>query len=476
MADLAIRRPDGTIDEIYTAQPHQRRYHESVLPNLIMVGPRGTGKSLCERMDAHMKAMSVPGYRYLIMRRTMPELKKSHLVFVGQEMHRLGGDFHITDSVARYPNGSLGWYGHCDTPADAMKYLSAEYDMVVADEITTFPGELILKMAACVRVPKDSGRIGMLRGGTNPLGVGADFVRQYFLDKNVPLEENEEYRPEEWGVITTSIADNKYLDFEQYTKRLKNLPAHVRKAWLEGEWVVEGAYFTDFRPFKDGEPWHVVTEMPRIDGLPCISQPWVAIYRAIDWGYSPDPAVCLWIAVLPNGRSLVFKERTWRETLAADVAKDIKRESAHLNIVDTFCDPSMLVVDGKGAYSIGELFEINGVPLRPSVNNRDLYGYAIHNYLNTVITEGGESKVPHPQLGILAPMGPYGCPNLIKTLPLLRIDPSHPSRIANGDDHWVVALAYFCMGQASPAQRRDLNAVPQWMRPKRQRSSLLVTG
>lgn len=448
---------NGQPDVLYCAQPQQRRYHEWAIPNGILIGPRGTGKSLCQRMDLHLRAMRVPGLRYLIIRRTNGELKKSHpFDIVANEMNRLGGDFHMTDQLSRYPNGSRGYWGHCDTIADTDKYLSTQYDIVNPDEIVTFPQELIIRMMSCVRVPKDSGRIGMLRGGMNKLGTGAEFIKRYFVDKNIKAEDNADYHPEDYGVLSMLHRDNRYLDLDQYRRRLSIQPEHVRKAWLDDEWVIEGAYFTDFRPSMSGEPWHVIHQMPQVNGRPFLGQQWVNIYRAIDWGYDPDPAVCLWIAVLPNKRAVVFKERTWRRTNASDVAIQIRALSEGMRITETVCDPTMIINDGKGTYSIGEIFENNGVPLTASINKRDLYGYAIHDYLNTVIDE-------KPKLQILSDQGAYGCPQLIKTLPMMRIDPKDPNKMADGDDHWVCALAYHCMGGSMPAQAPTSTTRAPWM-------------
>lgn len=471
-ATLWVRRNDGTPDVLYTAQPHQLPYHLSATPNVIMVGPRGTGKSLCMRMDAHMRALSVTGYRYLIIRRQFRELKLSHLQFIKEEMVRLGGDFNLGDSIAYYPNGSLGYFGYCDTPADMHRYLSAEYDLVVGDEVATFSEEILLKMLSCVRVPKDSGRIGMFRGGSNKLGPGAEFMRRYFYEKSISLEENEEYRPEDYEAIDHKWGDNKRIDLDQYRRRLSALGEQTRKAWLDNEWVIEGAYFNDFRPVKNGQEWHVVEDMPtaKYEGntIPLMKLPFVRFYRAIDWGYDPDPAVCLWFAVLPNRRVLVFREKSWRKTNAADVARQIKQMSEGMRIVETFSDPTMLLNDGKGQYCLGEIFEQNGVPLTPSMNKRDYYGVAIHQYLNTEI-DG------LPQLQILADNGYEGCKQLIRTLPLQQVDPKDPNMLADGNDHWVVTLAYFCMGGATPlaaaATKREL---PRWMVPKSLRPRMMV--
>lgn len=460
----------GVPDVLYTAQPHQIPYHESSIPNLLMIGPRGSGKTLAMRMNAHMRAMAIPGYTYLIMRRTTPELKKSHLIYIDNEMQRLGGDYHHTDMQAKYPNGSIGFFGHMDNPRDAARYLSAQYDEVIPDEIVTFTGEQILKIASCVRVTVESGRVGMLRGGMNKLGVGAEFVKKYFVDKTVSPEENDDYRPEEWGVIAHRFSDNAYIDQEQYRRRLAALPEHVRKAWLDDEWVIEGAYFPDFRPSKDGKPWHVIHELPTVQGQPLLDVPWVSIYRAIDWGYDPDPATCLWIAVLPSKRHIIFKERRWRRTLAADVALAIKHESEGMRIVETKCDPTMLIEDGKGEFSIGDIFERNGIPLTPSQNKRDVYGYAIHNALNTEIQLGNGETVP--MLQILADTGYLGCPNLIRTIPQAVVDSKDPNKLGDGDDHEICAAAYHFMGQGEGRPDPVAKAVMPWMLPRHMRKKM----
>jgi len=209
-------------------------------------------------------------------------------------------------------------------------------------------------------------------------------------------------------------------------------------------------------------PWHVIEDMPTLNGQPILNYPWINIYRAVDWGFFPDPAVCLWIAVLPNKVAIVFKERSWLRTLATDVAAEIKRESVDMRVAETFCDPTMFIKTGVSTFSVGELFEQAGVPLSQSINRRDFLGYAIHQYLNEII-DG------RPKLQIVQPMGAYGCKDLIRTLPQIRMDPADATKMANGDDHWAVALAYFCSGSPAPSQHPLHTTVPFWMRKKPRR-------
>jgi hypothetical protein len=391
----------------------------------------------------------------------MPELRRSHLVYVDYEMKLLGGYFLHTTFTAMYPNGSSLTFAHCETSADVMNFLSSQYGFIGLDELSTFELNQFLQISAAARAPANAPYQAVIRCSSNPLGVGSDWMYDWFVDKTVRLEDFPDYNPDDYEMQFSTLEDNIHLDRKRYADRLKNLPEHIRRAWLLGERVVEGMYFMDFLPRKEDRDWHVVRELPLVGGRSILDKQWLNIYRALDWGYYPDPAVCLWIAVLPNKRALVFKECVWRKTLAADVAKAIKRESEGMRVVETVCDSSMDITTGVSPFSIKDIFEQNGVPLRPCENDREEFGYAIHDYLNTIIVEG-ETEYPQVQILKSTEQG-LGCPNLIRTLPRLRMDPKNPKKIAAGDDHYAVALAYFCTAQAAPSHDPVKPLVPRWM-------------
>lgn len=467
-AVLSVTDLAGVEHILYEPQDHQVKFHASQAPNLLALGTRGTGKSLMLRMDAILRCLLIPNFRALILRRTMPELRKSHLGDIPYEMEMLGGVFLQTTFQAKFPNGSTITFAHCEKDSDILSFLSSQYGFIGFDELSTFTLEQFLLISAAARAPEGCGYTAVVRAGSNPLGIGADWMYAWFVDKDVNVEDYPDYNPLDFEMQFSTLEDNKYMDKKKYEARLRNLPAHVRRAWLLGERVILGVYFEDFlKTGEGGIPWHVLQQLPRWKDDSILDVPWLSIYRAMDWGYFPDPAVCLWVAVLPNKKAVVFKERTWRRTLAADVAKDIKRESEGMRIVETFCDPSMFIKTGVAPYSIGEIIETNGVPLTPLHNDRALFGYAIHEYLNTMVEEGEGMLVP--QLGIIKGYGPNlptGCTELIRTLPMMRMDKNDPRKIADGDDHWVVALAYFCMGQAPPSRDPQQPTTKRWMRPK----------
>jgi hypothetical protein len=130
-------------------------------------------------------------------------------------------------------------------------------------------------------------------------------------------------------------------------------------------------------------------------------------------------------------------------TVATEVAHEVIGSSGDLDIVQTYCDPSMFNGSRSGAVSIGDVFEQSGVPLTPSINNRADAGTAIHTALCTILGDG------LPQLQIWR----EGCPELLRSLPQLQANPAHPDRIADSEvDHHPLALAYFLLG-AGPRHR-----------------------
>lgn len=456
---VAIINEHGETVVLYEPQEHQKLGHESDTSNLLALGTRDTGKSVWLRWDAIIRCLMFPGFKALILRRKLTDLRKSHLLFIGAEMKALGGKYRETTMDCIFPNGSVLQFSHCESDADINNYLSSEWDYIGFDELVTFSLDQFLRICAAARTVVGKPYKALVRGCSNTLGPGADWMFQWFVDHNVDYGEYPDYNPDDFEMQFSTLDQNKYANRKEVEARLRNLPDHVRRSWLYGERVMEGSYFSDFRKSKeDGTPWHVIKTEPMWKGQHLSNVPWISVYRGIDWGYFPDPAVCLWIAVLPNTHEIVFKERTWRRTLARDVAREIKMASAGMNIVDSFADPTMFIKTGSDPFSIAEQFEQNGVPVTASQNDRELYGYAIHQHLNTMVDD-------HPQVQIVE----YACPELIRTLPILQMDKADPRKIADGPDHHAVSLAYYCMGKAMPSRDPVVSAIPKWMQQKYRR-------
>lgn len=469
---------DGVKKWLFLPSPKQTVCMESQAPNLFIYGNRGGGKSVAMRWLCHQLAIAVPGFKYAILRTSFPELMKNHIENLENEMNLFGGEklgfrYHKTDHICYYPNGSIGYYAQCANDADVKKILGAEVAMVIFDEAPTFEWEHMRLIAASIRVTEGSDLIPMTRYVGNPIGNSIDELWKHFVDKDVDLKNDPEYRPDEWEVIEIHVQDNPHLNAKQYWKQFSGLPAHYIKAWKEGIRVEEDALF-EFLPKKDGKPYHVIREVPRITDSDGNRRPlfrvvngvydfpdWVKIYRAYDHGYYPDPAVCLWFAVYGN-RILCFKEMTWYRVLSKDIAKEIVAESRGMRVVTTYCDPSLDVQDGSDAESIKDKFESNGVPMDNAINDRELFADAIHNLLADEVAPG----VPRTQF--IEKL----CPNTVKYIPRMKYNERNPAAMADHkQDHWPVACAYFGMMKIPNTQPGKTNKPRRWMIPKSGKAS-----
>lgn len=271
---LVVTLPDGSPYVLYepTSAKHVA-FHKSHKKNLLAYGNRGGGKSTLLRFDAHMRALSVPNVNLILVRRTFPELMKSHLIYVGQEMKLLGGDYNKTEHIAYYPNNSKLFFSHVSSESDALNLLSAEFLAAYFDELSTIPWDFFMKLCASVRVRKETGLLAVVRAATNPLGPSAAELFSYFVNRDVDPETDPDYDPTEYGAIKIQMEDNTHIDQEQYKKRFAGMPAYLKKAWLEGEFAMENQLF-DFRPTKDGKPYHVIKDLPMIGGRPIVGEAW----------------------------------------------------------------------------------------------------------------------------------------------------------------------------------------------------------
>lgn len=457
---------DGEV--FYCPTPKGQEYHAADQPRVLFWGGRGSGKSFTGRMDAHMRALATPGFKYCILRRTFPELEKSHLIDIGREMNTLGGRYLAGTHVAHYHNGSVGFFSHCSTQQDVLNLLSSEFHLMFFDEISTFEWEMFTKLSASCRVPEKMreqyGIRALVRAATNPLGCSAEQVNRYWVTKEVDDDEN--YKPEDWHQIKANIEDNPYLNKEEYLKQFVGNPLHVRKAWIDGEFSLENALF-EVRQTKNGEPYHYVPYID-LDGIVKNAQ----IYRAFDMGYFPDPAVCLWIAHLGH-RYIVFHEKLWFKTVISDIAADIKAEDEKLGITRvaiTYCDPTLDIKTGQDVHTMKDIFEMNGISMESSINNREHFAHAIHTALSEVAEpadpEIGKLEVPRLQIYT---RNKIGCYYLAKTLPLQKYDEKHPLKLADHpQDHATVALAYFLISSGS-MEKSNMSTpakIRRWMQPK----------
>lgn len=483
------RTVNGKVKWLFVPTPSQTVAMEATETNLFIYSNRGSGKSHVMRWMCHALALAIPGYKYAILRTSFPELTLNHLIFLKDEMDSMGGEaegyyYHKTEHICYYANGSMGFFRQAETDEQVKNVLGVEMFLCVFDEAPTFKWEHMAMIAASVRVPAGSGLKPLKRYLGNPIGECIDELWMYFVDKDVDLLKDPEYRQEDWRAIKLRLEDNVHLDIVAYRKSLAGagLPEHIRKAWLDGERADEKAMFAFFTN-KDGKPYHVVSEFPRWgeSNRQVISHDtegwhipdWVKIYRSYDHGYHPDPAVCVWFAII--GRMIVvFKEKTWLRTIVEDIADDIVKESKGMKVSMTYCDPTIDINTGADIETMRDKMENHGVPMEPSVNSREHYAAAIHSALQSEIEWGsGDTMVRKPRIVFLQGSG-IGVPLTIKYLPMMRYDDKNPMEMADHrHDHLPIACAYFLMSVIPTTKNVVVGPPKKWLQPKKSERKVL---
>lgn len=451
-------KPDGTEEVLYEPTEKGKLFHQAEEHFVLGEGGRNSGKSFALRWDAHLRCMMQPGFRALLLRRTFPQLRGSHFDKAEREGALLGcpKPFHKSEYYLTYSNGSKLQFGHCESDSAVMDYLSQEWDWIGFDELTTFTFDQFIRISASARSAVTSGRKAYVRAATNPVGIGASWVKRYFIDKNVSETENPGYDPRDYRSIKMNIGDNPHADLDAYTKILSSQPNEsLRRAYRDGEWLVEGQFFAEFRENTlDGKPWHVIPELPLYKGIPLLQCEWLNIVRVVDWGFSEaEPGYCGWIAMLPDNSAILFKEWVFHGLTEEEVADGIKERSEGMHIRMTLCDPRMCAeVVGE---STAEIFGRRGVPVIPADNKREQGWLRMHTWLMAT-TFIGTTEVPRlrflgPQLGD----NTLGAGYAIRSIPSLQVDPKCPSdtfQQTGVEDHAADAIRYWASNRPAPSR------------------------
>lgn len=242
---------DGDNPWFYLPTPAQVELDESLIPNLLFGGAAGVSKSRGLRELAYRRCMDIPNYHVLLLRRTYPELDKTHLRAMAVEEAEVGAKYQAQQRTLKWPSGSLIEAGHCDSKQDMYKYLSTEYDAILFDEGSTFERAVILEICSRARTSKPqviAAGGALVRIGSNPGGVGALFLKDFYIDKKPDADEFPLYNRSDYGYIAGTLRDNPYLD-PSYKARLEQLPKDRQKQLLDGDWsVFAGQFFGMFNP------------------------------------------------------------------------------------------------------------------------------------------------------------------------------------------------------------------------------------
>lgn len=409
--------------------PKQIEFFQAEARHIGYGGARGGGKSWAGRRKAVLLCMNYDNLKGLILRRTMPELRNNHIIPLRAELYGYA-NYNAEEKAFIFPNGSRLALGYCDNEGDLNQYQGQEVDFIIFEEATHFPEEWITFIRTSLRTTRTDFKPRVYYT-TNPGGVGHNYIKRIFIDRNFRKNEN----PDDYVFIQASVYDNKVLmdANPEYIDMLKALPDAKRKAHLEGRWdVFEGQYFTEFnREIHVAEPFEIPKHWRR--------------YFTMDYGL--DMLAGYWIAVDEEGRAYVYREIYQSGLIISDAAKAIN-DLTEEEIYAYFAPPDLWNRRQDTGKSAADIFAENGVPLIKAKNDRVQGWLDLHEWLKPRMNMFGK-KVPYLQIF-------SNCANLIRTIPSLIFDNKNPNDVAKEPHeltHAPDAIRYFVAGRPISADK-----------------------
>lgn len=195
---------------------------------MLYGGAAGGGKSDALLMAA-LRYVNVPGYSALLLRKTFADLSKPGAL-MDRAASWLGGSSATWNDRTKtwsFPSGAKLTFGYLETANDHYQYQGAEYQFVGFDELTQFLENQYRYLFSRTRRLKGSQVPVRVRAGSNPGGVGHQWVYDRFFRKTAPQR----------AFIPAKLDDNPHLDKQEYERSLAELGAVEREQLRDGNWL-----------------------------------------------------------------------------------------------------------------------------------------------------------------------------------------------------------------------------------------------
>ncbi len=447
----------GPAELLYDPLPKQDELHACPSPNIFYGGQAGGGKSKGLRWHGLHACLKYKRARVLLLRRNYADLDKHHLLELPLEIPPGLATYNENKKRLWFPSMQSAFvFGHCQYEKDIGQYLSSEWDVILIDEASQFTPAMLRNLRSRLRTTKTDLQPQFICG-SNPGGEGHLWLKQRFLDKRPPKDEERDYDPDEWVFIPSALEDNEYLDTKQYDRQFSSMTEQEYKAYRQGDWeAFAGQFFSDYR-----RALHVIPE-----GHPLYqpAQDYQEIGLCMDWAWSPGIGYVGWYATDLFAGVIGYKEFTFQELSGEEAAAAIVKRCTEpeKNAIIT-ADPSMWLPQAskKGvsiATEMDDAFISLGVGLRMSKANSDrpLGWQRMKGYMRP--------NRKHPD-GTVAPYvrwleGPdgseLGCPYLVSTIGAQMYSDTIIGDMKKGaTDHGCDSARYFLM------QREALIDLPE---------------
>lgn len=321
-------------------------------------GARGGAKSGGLRRISLLRRLKYENTTGLILRRTLPELEKSHILEMFREYPHLRDYYYEQKKMLAFPNGSVQFFGSAPHAGDMNDYYSAQFADVVIDESQEFTqGEQESLGITCrdtsnpAITPKQICGFMPGRSETGLPPKGLAYLKRVFVDRELKGEEKNRnwafvqafswdniewarkelgwYKDEtgEWQLSSDGVSEEEFYSWPEAERREffinetefgQNLASmtnkYLRDAWLYGKWeVFEGQYYPQFSRER-----YVISREERDNRI----QPWHTRTLCGDWGY--DHPHAFYKLVQDEHKHVIIHGEIWgRETGEIDLGRMI---------------------------------------------------------------------------------------------------------------------------------------------------------
>jgi len=291
-----------------------------------------------------LRRLQYPNTTGLILRRTYPELYKSHIVKLFEEFPVTRSWWNEQRKEVLCPNGSRLFFGSAEHEKDMANFYSAEFADIMVDESQEFSQDELEKLTGSNRCTSNRDITpkmvytfmpGLSEAGIPPKGL--NYLKRVFPDGQLRGEEVRN----KWSFIQAFAWDNVEwartelekdglgeADFYSWPEDVRReyfinrtafgatlaglTNAYLREAWLYGKWgAFEGQYFQNFRYDKD-----------TVDPESIIIKPWHKRWLSGDWGFD-HPACFHWHSQDEAGLVTTYREFWSRGLGEAELGRKI---------------------------------------------------------------------------------------------------------------------------------------------------------
>lgn len=234
--------------------PRQSDFLALTCREALYGGAAGGGKSEALLMWL-AQGIHLPDYSAIIFRRTYKQLIKSNdslWVKARRLFTPLGAIGNKTDKQWKFPTGALIEMGALEHEDSVEDYQGNSYHRVAYDELTHFSRDQYEYLAnSRIRKPPGYPIALGVRSGSNPGGIGHDWVKRRFITDEA-LEQTRGfnatdpsppgtvyYTPEGRAFVPARVADNPFVDLQDYVESLSRFENPVtRERLMNGDWSI----------------------------------------------------------------------------------------------------------------------------------------------------------------------------------------------------------------------------------------------